>query len=131
MISFSPFADMFLIRCYEIFLECQLCCVELGREGQNVQRQGEWHVGRAWQHQGHRQAAFPSFQQGLRMFWPTLASARDMSGNRYSGRFGERGPQRGHDRRPRAESHEANCMRPEELGWGPGACGRAVTDAIS
>ena len=41
MISFSPFADMFLIWLYEIFfLERQLCCSELGRGGQNVQRQG-------------------------------------------------------------------------------------------
>lgn len=45
MISFSPFTDMFLIRLYEIFLECQLCCFEQGREGQNVQRRkgnGMW-----------------------------------------------------------------------------------------
>lgn len=38
MISFSPFTDMFLIQLREIFLECQLCCSELGRQGQNVQR---------------------------------------------------------------------------------------------
>ena len=52
MISFSPSADMLLIRLYEIFLECQLCCFELDREGQTVQRQGEWYVGRAWQREG-------------------------------------------------------------------------------
>ena len=41
MISFSSFTDMFLIWLYEIFfLECQLCCSELGCGGQNVQRQG-------------------------------------------------------------------------------------------
>lgn len=57
MISFSPFADMLLIRLYEIFLECQLCCFELDREGQNVQRQGEWYVGRAW----HREGSLQSF----------------------------------------------------------------------
>lgn len=71
MISFSPFTDMFLIWLYEIFLECQLCCLELGCEGQNVQRgRGEWHVGRAW-HRARVSAVFLSLQQGLSMFCST------------------------------------------------------------
>lgn len=71
MISFSPFTDMILIWLCEMFLGCQLCCLELGCEGHNVQReQGEWHVGRAW-HRAGVSAVFPSFQQGLSMFCPT------------------------------------------------------------
>lgn len=60
MISFSSFADVLPIRLYEIFLECQLCCFEPDCEGQNVQRQGEWCVGRAWQREGNLQPFPPS-----------------------------------------------------------------------
>ena len=100
MISLSPFTDMFLIRHYEIFLECQLCCFELGREGQNVQRRkgnGMWEgLGRGHGVCGLSQP--PAGSQNILIHFRVL---KGKCQGKCSGRLGDCGPQGGYNRRSR------------------------------
>lgn len=130
MISFSPFTDMFLIQLREIFLECQLCRSELGRQGQSVQRRkgnGMWEgLGRG---QGclslsHPPAGSPNVLAHFRVL--------DLSGKKHSRRFWDCGPK---GERNRGKEQGSPSPGKSQVTWekrlGSSAGSSVFTNAIS